>query len=49
MDIMNKKLHTKWGTAKINSDGYYVITSRKEGNNGKRLHRLIARDYFLRG
>lgn len=42
---MEKVLHTKWGKAKI-VDGYYRITSTKEGNGNKRLHRLIARDYF---
>lgn len=44
--MTNKTLHTKYGTARINKEGYYWITSRKEGNNGKRLHRLIAEDYF---
>jgi hypothetical protein len=39
-------MKTKYGTAKIGKDGYYRITSMKEGNNGKILHRLIARDYF---
>lgn len=43
---MNKILHTKYGTAKIDNTGYYRITSRKEGNNNKSLHRLIAKDYF---
>ncbi len=38
---MNKILHTKFGTAKLQKNGYYYITSRKEGNYGKRLHRLI--------
>ena len=44
--MINKTLYTKYGTARINNEGYYWITSRKEGNNGKRLHRLIATDYF---
>ena len=43
---MNKILNTKYGTAKIHSNGYYVITSGKEGNGNKLLHRLIAEDYF---
>lgn len=30
-------MNTKWGNAKINSEGYYVITSSKEGNCGKGL------------
>lgn len=34
-------LHTKFGTAKINKKGHYQITSRKEGNGGKLLHRLM--------
>ena len=43
---MKKTLHTKYGNAKISNKGYYVITSKKEGNNMKLLHRLIAKDYF---
>lgn len=43
---MNQTLHTKYGNAKQRTDGYYCITSSKEGNNGKLLHRLIAADYF---
>lgn len=43
---MKKTLHTKWGTAKISTKGYFTITSRKEGNHGEKLHRLIAKDYF---
>lgn len=39
---MDKKQYkTIWGTAKPNTKGYYVITSAKEGNCGKFLHRLI--------
>lgn len=38
-------MKTKWGNARVDK-GYYRITSRKEGNCGKLLHRLIARDYF---
>lgn len=38
---MNNVLHTKFGIAKMQKHGYYVITSNKEGNYGKRLHRLI--------
>jgi hypothetical protein len=33
--------NTEYGIAKIHKTGYYRITSRKEGNNGKLLHRLI--------
>ena len=48
---MNKMLNgeplkTKWGTVKINNNGYYVVTSRKEGNHGKSWHRLIGEEYF---
>ena len=34
-------LITKYGRARIDSSGYYRITSRKEGNHNKLLHRLI--------
>ena len=44
---MNDKiLHTKFGNAKIQNGGYYVITSGKEGNSGKTLHRLIWEDFY---
>lgn len=39
-------LHTKFGTAKINKKGHYQITSRKEGNGGKLLHRLIFEEFY---
>lgn len=39
-------LQTKYGTAKISKMGYYQITTSKEGNNGKRLHRLIFEDFY---
>lgn len=39
-------LNTPWGTANITNDGYYKITSLQEGNCGKPLHRLIAKEYF---
>ena len=38
---MNNLLNTKFGIAKLQTHGYYVIISTKEGNFGKRLHRLI--------
>ena len=44
--FMNKILHTKWGYATINNDGYYTISSRKEGYNRKILHRLIWEDFY---
>jgi hypothetical protein len=37
-------MKTKWGNARIHKTGYYVITSYKEGNHGKLLHRLIWED-----
>ena len=43
---MNRMVHTKFGNAKINSNGYYQITSRKEGNHHKLLHRLIYEDFY---
>lgn len=42
---MEKVLHTKWGKAKI-LQGRYMITSRKEGNHNKLLHRLIWEDFY---
>ena len=39
-------LHTKFGTARIDKNGYYIITSRIEGNNRKKLHRLIFEDFY---
>ena len=39
-------LHTKFGNAKIDKNGYYVITSKKEGNNRLKLHRLIFEDFY---
>ena len=40
-------METKWGKATIGKySGYYVITSTKEGNHGKKLHRLIMEDYL---
>jgi transposase len=35
---------TKYGNAKLNKNGRYVITSRKEGNNQKLLARLVHED-----
>lgn len=44
---MNKNiLHTKWGNARVNKKGYYQISSRKEGNRGKYLHRLIYESFW---
>lgn len=38
-------MKTKYGTAKLHHKGHYRITSGKEGNHGKMLHRLIYEDY----
>lgn len=37
---------TKFGTAKISNNGYWKITSCKEGNHGKLWHRLIWEDFY---
>lgn len=43
---MSKKvLHTKFGIAKIDN-GYFRISSSKEGNYNKYLHRLIFEDFY---
>lgn len=39
-------MKTKYGNAKLQPDGYYMIKSRKEGNHGKLLHRLIFEDFY---
>ena len=39
------KIKTKYGTAQIDSNGYYLITTSKEGYKNKRLHRLVYEDY----
>lgn len=43
--MCTETLRTKYGNARLNKKGYYTITSRKEGNNQKKLHRLIYEDY----
>lgn len=40
------KIKTEFGTAKIMNTGYYRITSKKEGNVNKLLHRLIFEDCY---
>lgn len=42
--MSNKTTNTKFGIVK-EYDGYLKIVSRKEGNHGKYLHRLIYEDY----
>lgn len=39
-------LRTKFGIARINKGGYYQITSTKEGNKGKLLHRLFWERFY---
>jgi DNA-binding CsgD family transcriptional regulator len=39
-------IKTKFGNARIHHKGHYIITSGKEGNHGKFLHRLIFEDYY---
>lgn len=39
-------IKTKFGTATISDEGYYRITSVKEGNCRKLLHRMIFEDYY---
>ena len=39
-------MKTKFGNAKISNKGYYIITSGKEGNHNKMLHRLIWEDWY---
>lgn len=39
-------MKTKFGNARLSNEGYYVISSTKEGNHGKKLHRLIFEDFY---
>ncbi len=39
-------MRTKFGTAKVNKEGYLVISSTKEGNCDKLLHRLVFEDFY---
>lgn len=43
---MGKKLITKYGFCFEDKDGYWCISSRKEGNKNKRLHRLIWEEHY---
>lgn len=45
MSILGE-IKTKWGTAKLDKAGYYVITTRKEGYHHKRLHHLIWSEHY---
>ena len=40
------KIKTKFGMANMTEKGYYIIVSRKEGNFGKLLHRLVFEDFY---
>lgn len=42
---IKKNIKTKYGNCYIRN-GYYVVTSVKEGNRGKYLHRLIFEDKY---
>lgn len=44
--MASTQLNTKYGVARLDNDGYYWITSRKEGNHCKYLHRLIWEDFY---
>lgn len=46
INLMSETLHTKWGNARIQNNEYYRISSKKEGNNGKYLHKLIFEDFY---
>ena len=46
--MVENKLITKYGSIGVNTNGYYIVRSRKEGNNGKLLHRLIWEDFYNR-
>lgn len=39
-------LKTKFGNARLDSYGYYRITSKKEGHHNRLLHRLIFEDFY---
>lgn len=44
--IAVESITTKYGTAKINTHGYWTVTTTKEGYGNKRLHRLFYEDYY---
>ncbi len=45
-NMVSKTLNTKFGRATLHKNGYYKISSGKEGNHGKSLHRLIFEDFY---
>ena len=44
--MTQQTIKTKYGNARINSSGYYMISSQKEGNFEKYLHRLIYEEHY---
>lgn len=44
--MLASTLKTKFGNARLDSYGYYRITSKKEGNHNKLLHRLIFEEFY---
>lgn len=44
--MSNTRVNTKFGVARRDENGYLQITSRKEGNKGRVLHRLIFEDFY---
>ena len=46
MECYKVAIVTKFGSANISEDGYYRITSVKEGNLKKLVHRLIYEDTY---
>ena len=44
--IKDEDIIAKYGNAKLNEDGYYIITSRKKGYSHKFLHKLIWEDWY---
>ena len=43
---MKQKIKTKFGSATMDQKGYYRISSSKENNYNKMLHRLIWEDWY---
>lgn len=43
---MSSITKSKYGNIKLRNHGYYQVSSRKEGNHNKLLHRLIWEDHY---
>lgn len=43
---MSEIIHSKFGNLKLRDNGYYQVTSSKEGNFGKFFHRLLFEDFY---